>query len=149
MWIRFASFALACLLTAAAATAEEPARPRALPTTAKAWKGDFDGMIARRHVRVLVPYSRTLYYNDKGRERGLTADLVRDFEQFINRKYAKTLANRPITVYMVPTTRDELLQDIVDGEGDIAAGNLTVTDARRQVVDFVAPLGRKSVSEVV
>ena len=35
--------------------------------------GDFDSMIERRLIRVLVPYSRTLYYNDKGRERGITA----------------------------------------------------------------------------
>ena len=39
------------------------------------WKGDFDGMVERRQIRVLVPYSRTLYFNDKGRERGMTADL--------------------------------------------------------------------------
>ena len=54
-----------------------------------------------------VPYSRTLYYNDKGRERGITAELVRDFEQWINKKYAKKLGKRPITVYVSPTTRDD------------------------------------------
>ena len=96
-------------------------------------------MVERRHVRVLVPYSRTLYYNDKGRERGITADIVRDFEQYINKKYAKELGKRPITVFMILTTRDELLQDVADGLGDIAAGNLTVTDARKKIVDFVAP----------
>jgi len=26
---------------------------------AREWKGDFDGMLQRRHIRVLVPYSRT------------------------------------------------------------------------------------------
>jgi membrane-bound lytic murein transglycosylase MltF len=147
--------ALGALLLAAAAVAQAqqpakaPATPRALPTEAKEWKGDFDGMVKRRHIRVLVPYSRTLYYNDKGRERGITADLVRDFEQYINKKYAKELGKRPITVFMVPTTRDELLQDVAAGLGDIAAGNLTVTDARKKVVDFVAPADQKPVSEVV
>ena len=43
------------------------------------WQGDFDQMLERRMIRVLVPYSRTLYYVDKGRERGLAADLLRDF----------------------------------------------------------------------
>ena len=47
-------------------------------------------MIERRMVRVLVPYSRTLYYTDKGRERGITADAVREFEQYLNRKYKTT-----------------------------------------------------------
>jgi hypothetical protein len=37
---------------------------------AGAWKGDFDGMMERRVIRVLVPYSRTLYFNDAGHERG-------------------------------------------------------------------------------
>ena len=115
----------------AAAEKTAVAKRRALPTETKAWTGDFDGMLKRRHLRVLVPYSRSLYFNDKGRERGLTADLVRDFERYLNQKYAKQLGKRPITVYIVPTTRDELLKDVADGFGDIAAGNLTVTEERR------------------
>src|SRR5436190_20372435 len=50
---------------------------------------------------------------------------------------------------MVPTTRDELLEDVVNGEGDIAAGNLTITEARLRLVDFVALEGQRPVSEVV
>ena len=147
MWTRsrFASFATALLLAGLPAAAQQ----RALPTAAKTWTGDFDRMVERRMVRVLVPYSRTLYFNDKGRERGVTADLVREFEKFINRKYAKTLAHRPITVYMIPTTRDELVQDIVDGGGDIAAGNLTVTEQRLRSVDFVSPERERTTSELV
>jgi membrane-bound lytic murein transglycosylase MltF len=141
------------VIAAAGALAQQPskapAKPRALPTEAKAWKGDFDGMIERRHIRVLVPYSRTLYFNDRGRERGITADFMRDFEQYINKKYAKQLGKRPITVYLIPTTRDELLKDVADGLGDIAAGNLTATDERRKIVDFVAPADQKPVSELV
>ncbi len=49
----------------------------------KPWQGDFDRMLARRMIRVLVPYSRTLYFTDKGQERGLVADTVRDFERYI------------------------------------------------------------------
>jgi membrane-bound lytic murein transglycosylase MltF len=152
--LRFASLGAAALICAAlASSAQEPAKakatPRALPTQAKTWKGDFDRMVERRMIRVAVPYSRTLYFNDKGRERGITADLVRNFEQFINRKHAKSLGKRPITVYIVPTTRDELLQDVAAGEADIAAGNLTVTEARRKVVDFYAPQKQRPVSEIV
>ena len=151
--LRCAALGAVLLAAAALAQAQQPAKapatPRALPTEVKAWKGDFDGMVGRRHIRVLVPYSRTLYYNDKGRERGITADLVRDFEQYINKKYAKDLGKRPITVYMIPTTRDELLQDVADGLGDIAIGNITVTDSRKKIVDFVAPADQRPTSEVV
>lgn len=124
-------------------------KPRQLNLTGKQWTGDFDAMVERRMIRVLVPHSRTLYYNDKGRERGITAELVRDFERYINRKYAKQLGKRPITVYIIPTTRDRLLPQLVAGGGDIAAGNLTAIEERLKVVDFVAPRDRKPVREVV
>jgi membrane-bound lytic murein transglycosylase MltF len=134
----------------AAAPASAPGtKLRALPTETRNWKGDFDGMLERRHIRVLVPFSRTLFYNDKGRERGITAETAGAFEQYLNKKYASQLGKRPITLYLVPTTRDELLQDVAAGLGDIAAGNLTVTDARRQLVDFVAPPDAKPNREIV
>ncbi|EEA04645.1 Lytic transglycosylase catalytic [Burkholderia sp. H160] len=113
------------------------------------WTGDFDAMLDRRLIRVLVPYSRTLYFNDQGHERGLTAGLVRDFERYVNKKYQSTLARRPLTVVIIPTTRDQLLPGLIAGRGDIAAGNLTVTEARLKQVDFVAPRDRKPVREVV
>jgi membrane-bound lytic murein transglycosylase MltF len=98
-------------------------------------------------IRVLVPYSRSLYFNDNGRERGLTAELIRDFERYINQKH-KT-QKRPITVYMIPTTRDKLISGVAEGLGDIAAGNLTVTEDRLKLVDFVAPEDQKPNTEIV
>lgn len=112
------------------------------------WFGDFDQMLDRTMIRVLVPYSRTFYFHDKGHARGLTADLVRDFERHINKKYAKQLHKRPVTVVIVPTTRDRLVDDLVNGLGDIAAGNLTETPERLAQVDFFAPDDRQ-VSELV
>src|SRR5947208_16708116 len=90
--------------------------------------GDFDAILERRVVRVLVPYSRTLYFNDKGRQRGLTADALRDFETFLNKKYPKKV--QPFVVVAIPTTRDHLLTGVLEGRGDIAAGNLTITPDR-------------------
>ena len=141
---------LLCLFAGGAVAQQTPAQPRTLPTQLSGeWRGDLDGMIERRAIRVLVPYSRTLYFNDKGRERGLSADFVRDFERFINRKYQKQLGKRPITVVIRPTTRDLLLKNVVNGLGDIAAGNLTVTEDRRKMVDFVVAAGEKPTSELV
>ncbi|HEY6829508.1 MAG TPA: transglycosylase SLT domain-containing protein [Gemmatimonadaceae bacterium] len=120
---------------------------RELKVANKPWLGDFDKLLERRMIRVLVPYSRSLYYVDRGRERGLTAELVRDFEQYVNRKYRQ--GKRPVTVYLVPTTRDRLLPDIEEGLGDIAAGNLTVTPERLRHADFVLQTDRPTVKEVV
>ncbi len=131
------------------ASAPPPAHVRKLNLADKPWTGDFDAMVHRRVIRFLVPYSRTLYFNDKGRERGLSAELARDFERYINKKYAKELGNRPVTLYLIPTTRDKLLTNLPAGLGDISAGNLTATDEREKIVDFVAPRDRKSVSELI
>jgi len=86
-----------------------------------------------------VPYSRSLYFVDKGHERGISAELIRDFERWVNRKYAKKLGKRPLTAYIGAVTRDRLIPDLRDGLADIAVGNLTVTDERLKVIDFVAP----------
>ena len=134
--------------TAAPATPPPPEPTvRQLSLGNKPWFGDFDKLLERRMIRVLVPYSRTLYYTDKGRERGLTAELVRDFEQYLNRKYRS--GKRPVTVYLIPVTRDRLLPELVEGLGDIAAGNLTATDERMQTVDFVVQTDRPPVKELV
>ena len=137
----------------AAAQAEKglqsAAKPRQLVLSSTAWSGDFEKMLDRHMIRVLAPYSRTLYFNDKGRERGLTADAVRDFELYLNKKHKKRLGNRPLTVYIIPTTRDKLLQNIAAGVGDIAVGNLTVTEERLQQVDFFVPGDLKPVNEIV
>jgi len=122
---------------------------RQLEISNKPWTGDFDQMLERRMIRVLAPYSRSLYFNDKGRERGLSADTVRDFERWINKKYATTLGKRPLTIYIIPTTRDKLLPEIVKGMGDVAIGNLTVTEERLKVADFVSPEGSRSMKELV
>jgi membrane-bound lytic murein transglycosylase MltF len=122
---------------------------RQLEISNKPWTGDFDQMLERRVIRVLVPYSRTLYFNDKGHERGITADTVRDFERWINKKYAKTLGKRSLTVVMIPTTRDKLLPEVAKGMGDIAAANLTVTEDRLKVVDFASAADWLAIKELV
>ena len=53
-------------IAAFCAEAAQPTEtPRQLKFENKSWSGDFDAMLERRMIRVLVPYSRTLYYNDK------------------------------------------------------------------------------------
>lgn len=122
---------------------------RQLAFANKVWTGDFETMFERRAIRVLVPYSRTLYFNDKGHEYGVTADTVRGFERFLNKKYKKKLGKRPLTVYIIPTTRDKLLSGVADGLGDIAAANLTVTEERRKLVDFATSDDLAIATEVV
>jgi hypothetical protein len=106
---------LGCLLVALAVSfacqrtlAQEPkadptgtpatAKPRQLTIKNKVWTGDFDKLLERRMIRVDAPLSRSLYYNDNGRERGIAVELVRDWERYLNLKYAAQLGKRPLTI---------------------------------------------------
>ena len=115
------------------------AKKRQLELTTKPWRGDFDKMLERRVIRIYVPYSRTLYFIDKGRERGISADLMREFERWVNKKYTKALGKRPLTVFIVVATRDKLREDLLKGYADVAVGNIKVLPELTKDVDFVAP----------
>ena len=122
---------------------------RQLAVANKPWTGDFDQMLERRMIRVYAPFGRTLYYIDKGRERGIAAELVRDFERWVNQKYAKQLGKRPLTVYIVAATRDTLAADLSGGLADIAVGYLSATEEHLKVADFVAPDEKLSDIEIL
>jgi membrane-bound lytic murein transglycosylase MltF len=121
--------------------AQAPALPLPEP-----WIGDFDQMKQRRLIRILVPFSQTLYFLDKGAERGVSAELGRQLETWINRKY-KTRALK-IHVAFIPISRDRLLTGLNEGLGDIAAADLTITPARLEIADFSNP-GLRDISEVI
>ena len=110
----------------------------------KPWSGDFDGMLKRRIIRVLVAYNKTSYFLDKGIQRGATYDSFQLFEKELNRQLAKDRKLKhkhlKVQVVFIPVSRKDLLPALVAGKGDIAAANLTVTEARRQSVDFSAPV---------
>ena len=138
--------------TATAASAATGTTPtlRQLQIANKPWLGDFDRLLQRRMLRVFAPFSRSLYFSDRGRERGLAVELVRDWERYLNLKYAKELGNRPLTVYVMPATRDQLLPFLGEGMADVAIGNLTMTDERLKMVDFVGgDDGSRTINEVI
>jgi membrane-bound lytic murein transglycosylase MltF len=144
--LRFLTALALCLLSAQAPAKDVDAKKaaagdaqRQLQLANKPWTGDFDAMLTRHLIRVYMPYSRSLYFVDKGRERGIGAELVRDFERWLNRKYARELGKRPLTVYFVAATRDRLIPDLRDGLDDVALANLRVTEERLKQIDFVAP----------
>jgi membrane-bound lytic murein transglycosylase MltF len=126
------------LLAAAPAQAKEE-----LPFQILKWTGDFDAMIARRKIRVLVVSNKALYYVDNGAQHGIVYDLFTEWEKQLNRK-----RRLPIEMVFVPVRRSELLHALVEGLGDVAAADLTETPGRRELVDFTAPLA-KGVHEIV
>ncbi|MEN8781738.1 MAG: lytic transglycosylase F [Desulfobacterales bacterium] len=99
--------------------------------------GDLDTMVKERTIRALVVYSKTFFFLDRGRQRGSTYELLKEFEKFVNKKL-KT-KKLEIHVVFIPVRRDELIPALVGGFGDIAAANLTITPARKKQVDFSDP----------
>jgi membrane-bound lytic murein transglycosylase MltF len=141
--------ALAALCLSPQARASTPPARVGLSLANTPWTGDLEAMLERRLIRILVPYSRTLFFNERGHERGITAQVGRELELFLNQKYHQRLGKRPLTVALLPTPRDQLLPRLEQGLGDIAAGNLTITALREETVDFVPLAGRSTVRELV
>ena len=103
-----------------------------------AWKGDFDGMKQRRIIRALVTFSKTNYFLDRATQRGVTYELLKQFEKSINKNLKQKHLNTILII--IPVTRDRLIPGLLKGIGDIAAANLTITPERQKKVDFADPL---------
>ena len=134
-WRRLVSVGLcvlACMLTIqTSATAQLPATESFRP-----WVGDLDGMLERGVVRILVPLSPTLFYQSKGENFGVEAELGSELEKRLNERHDSA---KRVKVVFVPTARKRLLEDLRNGRGDIAAANLTILPERTAIVDFARP----------
>lgn len=101
------------------------------------WRGDFDGMLQRRVFRLIVPYSRTLFFVDRGRQFGLVAEFGQELETWLNQRHGKGAIRHYVA--FVPTPRDKMIAALNEGKGDAIAANLTITPERQAEVDFAAP----------
>ena len=115
--------------------------PRADP-----WHGDFQGMVERRVIRALVTYSRTHYFLDGAQPRGLSQAALERFEKVINEKLGT--GHLKLHVVAIPVRRDDILPALLEGRGDLASANLSITEDRLESIDFSQPFF-DDVSELV
>jgi membrane-bound lytic murein transglycosylase MltF len=117
-----------------------------IPMLTQPFLGDWDAIRPRGMLRVLVVYSKTFYFVDRGTQRGATYELLKAFEEDIN----KTLHTKAIkfSVVFIPVARDQLIPWLRAGRGDIAAASLTITPEREKEVDFSEPFAT-DVTEIV
>jgi membrane-bound lytic murein transglycosylase MltF len=145
-WLCWSFIAVALLMPPVAISAEDSSEFIQQWQLDEKWKGDFDGMVERRKIRVLVAHSKLFFFFDQARIRGVSYDAFREFEIYINKKL-KT-GTRKIKMVFLPVPRDKLIPWLAAGRGAIAAANLTITDKRLKLVDFSRP-GYKNVSEIL
>ena len=93
-----------------------------------------------------MTFNRTHYFIDKGQQRGLAYESIKQFEDDLNADL-KT-GNLKVHVAAVPLSRDQLASALLNGKVDLIAAMLTVTPERRALAAFSEPT-RTNVSEVV
>ncbi|MDL2402675.1 transglycosylase SLT domain-containing protein [Rhizobium mayense] len=108
---------------------------------------DLDVMEKRRLVRILVPFSKTIYFVDKGRQLGTAVEFGQALEAYLNTGRKKEIEH--IRVAFIPVPRNKLLDELNDGVGDIVMANLTITPQRQAIVDFTDPLFDKATEVLV
>ena len=118
-----------------------------MPAGVPVWTGDYPSLAERRAVRLLVVYSKTFYFIDKGQQRGITYDMGMELEKHLNANNKDK--TRPIRVVFIPVARDKLLPALAAGIGDIATGGLTITPRRSKLVDFTASAADEGISEIL
>ena len=93
------------------------------------YKGDVDGIKKRGVLRVITRNNPITYFLHRGRTYG--------FEYELMNMFAESLGVRLQMV--IPPSRDKLIPWLQEGKGDMIAASLTITDNRKQTVQFSKP----------
>ncbi|HKD18279.1 MAG TPA: lytic transglycosylase F, partial [Thermoanaerobaculia bacterium] len=117
-----------------------------LPIQTGKWTGDLGGMAKRREIRALVVYSKEFYFVDRGTQRGASYEALRLLEKCVNGRLRT--GSVPVRVVFFPVRRDQIIPMLLDGRGDLAAADLTITPERRKLVDFSRPI-LSGINEIV
>ncbi|MEO8682191.1 MAG: transporter substrate-binding domain-containing protein [Vicinamibacterales bacterium] len=122
---------------APAPPAPEPPLPEArLADLRQPAMGDFDTMLKRGYLRVLVAASPTNYFIKDGVQGGTTYAAARAFEAFLK----STPNARDLKVVILPVPAPDLITALNDGRGDLVANILITPDREEPTVTLVAAL---------
>lgn len=104
------------------------------------WTGDLDELIERRVVRILTVHSPGRFYLEEGRGRGIVAEMSQRYEDFLNKQLERGEVR--VLALVIPVARDQLIPALLAGKGDLISAGLTITDARKELVDFSIPASK-------
>ncbi len=101
------------------------------------YTGDLNALLKKRYIRVLTTFNKTNFFLSEGKLRGYEYSLLKEYEEFLNRKTKK--GELRTVLEFIPVSREQLISGLVEGFGDIAAAGLTITPMRLKDVDFTDP----------
>jgi ABC-type amino acid transport substrate-binding protein len=110
----------------------------ALPKDFGRFTGDWDQILKRGYLRVLVVYSRSGFFYDKGRQRGAVAEYMEEFENVTNKQLKSRVEK--FKVVFLPTPPGQLQEALNGGVGDVACAGIIITPEREKIFDFTVPL---------
>jgi len=125
-------------LETADADAAQQKTALALPNDFGHFTGDWDEIVKRGMLRVLVVYSKGGFYYDKGQPRGVNVEAMDEFELFVRKDRSLSAAN--LKIAFVPTPPGRLLQALNDGIGDVICASVIISPEREKLVDFTIPV---------
>jgi len=99
--------------------------------------GDLDSMIARRKIRALVPYTHLYYTIDMNKRSGIAFEALNLFEIELNQQLH--LNPHQVRIIFIPVNRSQVIPLLRDGYADLAFAGMTITEERKELVDFSYP----------
>jgi len=99
---------------------------------------DLDQLREPRVIRALVAYSGTNFFLDKGTKRGVSYELLQEYEKQLN-EGVDNPADRVIIAYL-PLPFGDILPALAEGLGDVAVAGITITPEREKLVAFSDPI---------
>ena len=109
------------------------------PRQREIWLGDLDGILERGQLRVLLPFSPTFFFQANGQEMGLSIEILKRYEQFLNDHVV--LGDKKLKFIFLPTPQERLLEDLLAGKGDIVAADVQVRSTQEKHVKYISPVG--------
>lgn len=93
-------------------------------------------VVEERFLRVLTSRNAFDYFLHDGRRGGYQYEMVRAFNQFLNRRHVERGDALRIQFELVPVDDDQLIPLLLEGAGDLIAARLTITPDRAEQVAF-------------
>ena len=104
---------------------------------------DLDGMLKSRVIRVLVIPSVIMFHIDKGKKSGFSYEYMKMFEKQINKHFPPKNKHLKTRVVFIPVSKSKLIPGLIQGRGDIALADISITEKRKQKIDFSDPYASK------